>query len=85
MDSSSMTISPASSADLAAMVKIQRLAYSSEAVAPFFFSDFPNPTTMNNYFEIRIKERLTNPWARTWKVTEIATDEIMGFVSWTYL
>ena len=79
-----MVLEPASPPDLPQIVEIQRLAYLHEVTAPFFFSDFPNPTTMTNYFSSRTYERLTDRDTTTLKVTDTSTNEIMGFVAWIH-
>ena len=69
--------------DLPVLAEINRLAYLSETVAQFAFTDWPAEETMRTFFTARVQERLRHSATQVWKAALPTAQGIVGLVWWT--
>jgi len=79
MSGPSLSLLPAVAADVPVIAQINQVAYFSEAVGRFVFTDWPDPSTQYQYFLSRIQARFQNPEANLIKAVDTSSGEIVGF------
>lgn len=77
------TISFATEADIPALGEIITAAHSPEAVMVFLFKNWPATTTAIPFMTHRVRQKFADPKARIIKITDDASNEILGFTAIT--
>jgi hypothetical protein len=69
--------------DIPALANISALSYVHETFNAFFFTDWPNQDAYKAYFLARVTQTVQDPLTKVFKVVDLASTEIMGFVCLT--
>ncbi|TAQ88792.1 hypothetical protein B7494_g2875 [Chlorociboria aeruginascens] len=75
----SISIIPALESDITILAEINALSRLREAITAFYFSDWPDLSSMNKFFTARITTYFQDPNASLFKLTDSETNKILGF------
>lgn len=85
MSGMSLSFLPAVVADIPVIAQINQAAYFPEAIGRFVFTDWPDPSTQNQYFLSRIQARFQNPESDLIKAADTSSGQIVGFGCLTHV